>query len=355
MGQIEKLTGRLPPLPLSNFWNTSAQEKAINGIGKQYDFTKRLRASITNWDRYRKASKIVSEEKKRSRWRQHQTRQEPNEGVTPSQGDPDPELGLEKTDHEQGSTSVVTEKTLGQDETPINEEERSYFQLVQSSMSYITVDHGAKCKSPFPPPLPPTLSCVRACDGYLLIAVFPLSLVTCIGANWPHLWPGFEGDDRMVPPKHWVWLTLCKTGRSVDTVISINEAPNLEEPPDGEDTSVSRRLKEIAYVRHNTLAVLQQISTIGIDRNKHSALSLKAIREPPDDVGSSLGRGSPAKVGHAGASNIFYYLFEDIGAIAPILAHSKGKLESLVSDPPFDLDLGSPRGYRTAANFFLCK
>jgi hypothetical protein len=127
------------------------------------------------------------------------------------------------------------------------------------------------------------------------------------------------------------------SGSSVDTVISIHEAPNLEDPPNGINglDAPKLRVKELAYLRHNTIAVLQQLSKIGIEQNKDNALSLKAIREPLGRVLSSQTRSSTAipndRMAAVGASNLFYYLFEDTLAVVPILHEAKMILENLVS------------------------
>lgn len=146
-----------------------------------------------------------------------------------------------------------------------------------------------------------------------------------------------------MPPKHWAWLTLCSTsGKCTDTVISIHEEPNLEEPnlagpPEDAKVAVERRLKELAFMRYNTVAVLKQLSLIGIARTKDSALSLKAIREPLGRESSPRIRSSTAvpreRIAEVGSSNLFYYLFEDTLAVVPVLSSSKVALEHLVSCP----------------------
>lgn len=137
---------------------------------------------------------------------------------------------------------------------------------------------------------------------------------------------------RLVPPKHWSWLTLCMNGETADTVISIHEAPNLETPPKGEDARIWQT-KELEYMRYNTLAVLKQLSKIGIEKNKDNALSLKAIREPLGRIASPPTRSSTVvhNVAAAGSSNLFYYLFEDTLAVVGVLGESKAVLENLVS------------------------
>lgn len=90
-------------------------------------------------------------------------------------------------------------------------------------------------------------------------------------------------------------------------------------------------------MRYNTVAVLKQLSLIGIARTKDSALSLKAIREPLGRESSPRIRSSTAvpkeRIAEVGSSNLFYYLFEDTLAVVPVLSSSKVALEHLVSCP----------------------
>lgn len=205
--------------------------------------------------------------------------------------------------------------------------EYAYFKLVQSSMNYTTVDHGEKCKLTTP---------TGIARGNRPDETPP---VTCIGANWLHrrpCAPGTPGTGRLVPPKHWSWLTLCMSGMSsADTVISINEAPNLEDPPEGVDDPRTWKKNELAAMRRNTFDVLQQISYISDKEYKKSALSLKAIRAPLRGIPPGGSRTSTTvpheRMAAVGASNLFYYLFEDTFAVVPILDEVKTVLEHLVS------------------------
>lgn len=144
---------------------------------------------------------------------------------------------------------------------------------------------------------------------------------------------------------HWAWLTLCMSGETPDTVISIHEEANLEEPPLG-GARLAVQLKELKAIRHNTLAVLKQLSTIGIEAMKHSALSLKSIREPLgcDQVGRarSATMVPRERMAEVGSSNLFYYLFEDTTAAVQVLGRSKAMLEHLVSSPRLTRKISRP-------------
>jgi hypothetical protein len=95
-----------------------------------------------------------------------------------------------------------------------------------------------------------------------------------------------------------------------DTVISLHE-----------DTGSLNSMDDLKSIRGNTLSVLRQISQQGygiID-----PLSMQSIRPALD-----LER--PAENGHEGASNLFYYLFDDWRAVYVTAALFKKSLHELV-------------------------
>ncbi|OBT90991.1 hypothetical protein VE02_00210 [Pseudogymnoascus sp. 03VT05] len=125
----------------------------------------------------------------------------------------------------------------------------------------------------------------------------------CIGANWMH---PVEGDSGIIEPERlWSWLVLCHDA----IVISFHEAPR----PKGEVS------KYIETVRKNTLSVLSQLSTIG----SADGVELISLRQPADSKDTS------ELTGAEGASNLFYYLFDDWTATYTLLMVLQGNIEKL--------------------------
>jgi Mg2+ and Co2+ transporter CorA len=157
----------------------------------------------------------------------------------------------------------------------------------------------------------------------------------CIGANWLHRRPTHQdvrARPRLVPPKHWSWLTLT----SDCTVLSFHDAPDYETPPEGQDPD-AWRAEELKNMRSNTLAVLLQLSRHGSER---SILSIKAVRPHPkqDQTAATLTLGLrrassvvdlDGVVSMEGSSNLFYYLFEDYTAAVPILKGTRKLLDDM--------------------------
>lgn len=122
-------------------------------------------------------------------------------------------------------------------------------------------------------------------------------------------------------------------------MISIHEAPNYGSPEEGDGEAYRRT--ELRNMRKNTLDLLSQLSTYGIDKYKFRVSSQKGVR-------SDLG---PKMTGHNAASrtrttvvessqpvdasaNLFYYLFEDYTAPTSFLASSSFTLSELVRGSP---------------------
>ncbi|KFY11666.1 hypothetical protein V492_04335 [Pseudogymnoascus sp. VKM F-4246] len=129
----------------------------------------------------------------------------------------------------------------------------------------------------------------------------------CIGANWMH--PIKRDSGTIEPERLWSWLALCHD----DTVISFHEDPR----PKG----VGVDSVYIKTVREHTLSVLRQLSTVGL-----------AAADGVDLI--SLRKAAEAKVteeltGVEGASNLFYYLFDDWTATYTLLRVLQGNLEKL--------------------------
>ncbi|KAM3071193.1 hypothetical protein ACMFMF_007668 [Clarireedia jacksonii] len=135
---------------------------------------------------------------------------------------------------------------------------------------------------------------------------------TCIGANWMHEVPKQVEVSQSHDPftetsqrRLWSWLILCDDS----TVISLHE-----------DTGSLKNPDDLKYIRGNTLSVLRQISQQGY--SIIDALSMQSIRPALD-----LER--PLENGREGASNLFYYLFDDWRAVYVTAALFKKSLHEL--------------------------
>lgn len=128
------------------------------------------------------------------------------------------------------------------------------------------------------------------------------------------------------PERLWSWLVLCDDGiplrmplpRAITdfepaTVISFHEALGSK----GED------LEYLQTVRKHTLSVLSQLSKIGF--YAADGVELISLRQPESaNINVEL-------TGVEGASNLFYYLFDDWTATYTLLRVIQGSLEKLVS------------------------
>ncbi|KAH8599018.1 hypothetical protein B0O99DRAFT_33294 [Bisporella sp. PMI_857] len=135
----------------------------------------------------------------------------------------------------------------------------------------------------------------------------------CIGANWMHKQSTLSWDDSIVSEGMqqplWTWLVLCDD----DTVISLHEGTEFVHGTD-----------DIKSMRSNTLSVLSQLSIHG--HLSADPISLQTVRHTLD-----LDR-SQAERGVEGASNLFYYLFDDWRAVYSTLATYKNRLEELQTE-----------------------
>jgi hypothetical protein len=115
----------------------------------------------------------------------------------------------------------------------------------------------------------------------------------------------------------------------IDTVVSIHEDPCYEDPPSGENAENAEqwRAEELRNMRFNTLSVLMQLSRSCPDGYRESILSHKQVRDwmrRPDVAGDD------DQISSEGTSSLFYYLFEDYGAGAPILRQAREILDEQV-------------------------
>ncbi|KAI0197761.1 hypothetical protein F4808DRAFT_438058 [Astrocystis sublimbata] len=162
----------------------------------------------------------------------------------------------------------------------------------------------------------------------------------CIGAHWLHKRPKGKHEYHsrsMMPSKHWQWLAMCND----HTVLSIHEHPSFEAVPEGEDQEKWRN-DELKNMRANTLDVLLQLSQKGFDLYRRKPLSLNSVRRPlskmatrdrpsidRQESGMSYANGFElGSLADEGASNLFYYLFEDYVAAGPLKTAEK-KLEQM--------------------------
>ncbi|KAH6678354.1 hypothetical protein B0J14DRAFT_582510 [Halenospora varia] len=153
-------------------------------------------------------------------------------------------------------------------------------------------------------------------DMYHYHAVDVSKRFLCIGANWMHekvgkeqvLSDNFEEDEEEKRRRLYSWLVLCDD----NTIISFHEDPGeLEES------------KDIASLRSNLLSVLKQISKLGfLDPAKtDNPLEIQAVRQAFNDHSDRLR--------DEGASNLFYYLFDDWSAAYSTVKQFRQELKVL--------------------------
>lgn len=285
------------PIRWINFWNTTRQASAIDYIGIHYGFSRRLRASITAWDKFREIIKSQHAANKKAKSSSETDRQV----ATDCGKQKDLESGLN------GNSAIMVQVTQALPVVPEQQEpsreEIVNFKLIQESLNYTTTDYG--------------------------------SHFLCFGANWLHVRPTEKDvpEVRIVPPKHWSWYALCSNNTGPDTVISFHEAPNYETPPKGVQDPERWKQMEMKNIRSNTVAVMEQLSSIGISKYKENILLLKSIREHLGGSANSGGRSATSvtaeRLKEVGASNLFYYLFEDYSAAVSVLNGSKSILGDL--------------------------
>ncbi|RDW94480.1 hypothetical protein BP5796_00243 [Coleophoma crateriformis] len=134
----------------------------------------------------------------------------------------------------------------------------------------------------------------------------------CIGANWMHQAPKPKSkDDESIVPvdahrRLWSWLILCDDR---DTVISFHEDPGVV----GDVT-------ETHLLRGNVLSVFCQLSQHG--HEGADPVSMQSVRQ-------ALPESASYNAGIEGASNLFYYLFDDWRAVYASLSRFHKRLEAL--------------------------
>ncbi|KAH8675861.1 hypothetical protein BX600DRAFT_494291 [Xylariales sp. PMI_506] len=268
------------PVRWINIWDTSAQAGVIEEIGTKYAFSHRLISLM----------KYATKMKERAAANKKKT-------ALSTKSSPRSAHDLEKGPRGDVSLTTISKATAG---LPMEGEEIDLYLVLKDTVNYTSIDHTEKA--------------------------------LCIGAHWLYRRPKpySEKEQKLLPPKHWLWLTLCDD----NTVITFHETPDLEPTPLG---TADREWREEQYrsMRSNLLNVLLQQSNQGFDMFKQSPLSQSPIRQAlqsEHDRRSTRHQGmkrlysdfatvdlqTPAE--HRGTSLLFYYLFEDYAAAGPLQA-----------------------------------
>ncbi|KAG4032370.1 hypothetical protein MFRU_007g02740 [Monilinia fructicola] len=140
----------------------------------------------------------------------------------------------------------------------------------------------------------------------------------CIGANWMHdieLPSVRESDNPRIQNlfrdraqcRLWSWLILCDD----NTVIAVHE----------DTIPIKKTKKDLKSLRRNTLSVLGQLSKSG--HETADPISMQSVRQVLDM------NAAHANNGIEGASNLFYYLFDDWRAVYATVAFFRGSLQKL--------------------------
>lgn len=135
----------------------------------------------------------------------------------------------------------------------------------------------------------------------------------CIGANWMHEVSNsskdFSIDAEGKQRPLWSWLVLCDD----NTVLSLHE-----------DTGPLPNEHDLKTMRNNTLSVLSQLSNQG--HLKADPISIQSVRQ-------ALELDSPqTNLGIEGASNLFYYLFDDWRAVYATIGAFRLRLKELQTE-----------------------
>lgn len=205
---------------------------------------------------------------------------------------------FEKDDIETGRASMNTHREHAPHRTPPGT--TSHYTIAQQMINYQSVDVGAR--------------------------------FMCIGANWMHdIDPPMKRKDN---PKVqnlftdrpqcrlWSWLILCDD----NTVISVHEDTSL----------IKKTKKDLKSLRGNTLSVLGQLSKSG--HETADPISMQTVRQVLDL------NTAHANSGTEGASNLFYYLFDDWRAVYKTVAFFRGSLQELEKSIFEDMTRKSNKG-----------
>jgi len=128
------------PVRWINFWNTSKQAAAIQTIGSRYGFSRRLRASMTEWDTFRSLNKAADVQK---RVLKELKKAEEEHGSAHIEKTDDLEMNLNgETKQEQVEIGGVDLSAPGEPPS----EAKENFRVLQNSLNYTTTDYGPDCE-----------------------------------------------------------------------------------------------------------------------------------------------------------------------------------------------------------------
>lgn len=155
----------------------------------------------------------------------------------------------------------------------------------------------------------------------------------CIGANWMHDVDPPQTNEKDNPKPQdlfrdraqcrlWSWLILCDD----NTVIAVHE----------DTTLIKKSKKDLKSMRGNTLSVLGQLSKSG--HEAADPISMQTVRQVLDL------NAAQANNGIEGASNLFYYLFDDWRAVYATVAFFRCSLQELESSIFEDMTRKSNKG-----------
>ncbi|KAI0125762.1 hypothetical protein BJ170DRAFT_446288 [Xylariales sp. AK1849] len=274
------------PIRWINIWDTSAQKEAVGIIGERYAFSQRLLSLMIFATTMKRQAAQLKEKR------------------TAATNTGPKSISTSQLDVEKGLNDETEPRPADKDALPrLEGEEIELYLLLKDTVQYTSIDQTEKA--------------------------------LCIGAHWLHkrpLIPGQHGetDRKLMPPKHWLWLTLCDD----NTIVTFNESPTFEPTPKGVAEDKWRQ-DQIQSMRANSLNVLLQQSCHGFKLFEQRPLSQSLIRtalkqavdrsEKPDLPRTHsdlplLSDGRGTSIGDDGTSLLFYYLFEDYAAAGPLKA-----------------------------------
>ncbi|KXJ88241.1 hypothetical protein Micbo1qcDRAFT_236009 [Microdochium bolleyi] len=279
------------PIRWINIWDTSKQPQVMNFLGERYDFSPRM---ISIMKKAREFNHLSAE----AHTAEPRRRASPG-GITVESHQIDPEQGKAGLPANGQSTASSSTQHVGSKANLLAGDDVKLFLLLKNKVNYSSIDQT---------------------DNAL-----------CIGAHWLHERvpvPGFtrkpdvSSPETLMPSKHWLWLVLTND----NTVLSLHEAPFLPEANELQTPDREQYFAEcLKNIRANTLSVLLQLSVKGFDQYAHKPLSQSSVRKAMSDKHGRWSRrhGTNFSISHLnveGASNLFYYLFEDYAAAATFQA-----------------------------------
>ncbi|KIH91316.1 ADP-ribosylation factor [Sporothrix brasiliensis 5110] len=278
-GDGDNFVPRHPSAPVRwiNVWNPSAQQGIVEAIGRRYHFSRRLTMSIWAWDQVK--AKLLEAKSAEELWRRPSPPQASAPPPPPPQSVVDIETGAV-------ATAVASPASNG-------------------------VDSDGKFGASFvaAPESPPA-------GGAALASAADDALDAMVSSNKAvfQIMQGSLNYTTIDQEQHY-------------TVICFHEAAYYEKTPKFADRK-AWETEELGHMRSNTLKVFRQLSKWGLKEDQHKFSQLTSVRQP--------GRRGPwpdsaAAQGVEGASNLFYYLFEDYTAAFDVLNSSKAALDDISS------------------------